>query len=200
MVSPKIVTVEVVSRRSVLLKNHVLNEKINAPIRSSTFTQNSAHPNMKKYLHFIPAILVMVLLASCGQSAKKSGSLPPVNIEIPAELKDKPELVAFIKESEMVINAFTVSAEDMVDNMKPYAGKDFDELGMAGKMRVMAIMGNAAMSFAEFTVKQAEIMDQGQFFEEQLNEEQAQAICMVLHTFAERLELLEEKFSELDRK
>lgn len=155
---------------------------------------------MKKHLRIVAAIFLAASLAACSQSAKKSGSLPPVKIEIPSELKDKPEVVEFIKESEKSINEFTVTVEEMVDKMKPYADKDFDELGMATKMRLMAIMGNAAMSFAEFTVKQAEIMEQGRYFEGRLDENQGQAIGIVLHTFAERLELLEEKFKELDRK
>lgn len=155
---------------------------------------------MIRKIQFAAIIIMTAILASCGQSGKKTGSLPPVEIEIPSELKDNPEVVAFIKESEKTINEFTVTVEEMVEKMKPYADENFDDLGMATQMRLMAIMGTAAMSFAEFTVKQAEIMEQGQYFEGQLNEDHGQAVGMVLHTFAERLELLEEKFKELDKK
>lgn len=155
---------------------------------------------MKRNLQLFAIFLMILGFVSCGQSGKQQGALPPVSIEIPAELRNNPEAIEFIKESEKTINEFTLIAEDMFDKMRPYADKDFDQLGMAAKMRLMAIMGNAAMSFAEFTVKQAEIMEQGRFFEEKLDEDQAQAIGVVLHTFAERLKLLEEKFSELDRK
>lgn len=63
----------------------------------------------------IAAVIMMAaLLAACGQSGK-NGSLPPVEIEIPSELKDNPEVVEFIKESEKTINEFTVTVEEMVE-------------------------------------------------------------------------------------
>ncbi len=54
---------------------------------------------------------------------KKFGSLPPVTIEIPDELKSNPELVGFIKDSEKVINEFLDTVEDLVEKLKPYADK-----------------------------------------------------------------------------
>lgn len=149
-----------------------------------------------------PWILILLLtsvLVSCGRSGKKSGALPPVKIEIPSELAGQPEVVSFIRESEVIINQFTVTVEDLVEKLKPYADQDFESLGLATRMRLMAIVGQAAMSFAEFSVKQAEIMEQGRFFEEQMDENHAQAIGLVLEAFAERLDLLEEKYQEIDK-
>lgn len=153
---------------------------------------------MKKIWNFAVLVLLAAGIVSCGQAPKKSATLPPVSIEVPSELADNPEVVTFISESETVINEFSVTVEEMIEKMKPYAGKDFESLNMAAKVRLMAIMGSAAVSFSEFVVRQAEIMEQGKFFEQQLGEDQAQAMGIVLHTFAERLDLLEEKFKELE--
>ena len=153
---------------------------------------------MKSIWKYAILILFAAWVVSCGQNPKRSATLPPVAIEVPAELADQPEVVSFIVDSEKVINEFSVTVEDMIERMKPYAGKDYDDLSMASRMRLMAIVGSAAVNFAEFAVRQAEIMEQGRYFEQELGEDQAQALEIVLHTFAERLDLLEEKFKELE--
>lgn len=153
---------------------------------------------MKSIWKYAILILFAAGVVSCGQSPKRSATLPPVAIEVPAELADQPEVVSFIVESEKVINEFSVTVEDMIERMKPYAGKDYDDLSMASRMRLMAIVGSSAVNFAEFAVRQAEIMEQGRYFEQELGDDQAQALGIVLHTFAERLDLLEEKFKELE--
>lgn len=155
---------------------------------------------MRNVWKFAILILFTIGVVSCGQSSKRSATLPPVAIEVPAELADKPEVVSFIQESERIINEFSVTVEGMIERMQPYAGKDYDDLSMASRMRLMAIVGSAAVNFSEFAVRQAEIMAQGRFFEKELDDDQGQALGIVLHTFAERLDLLEEKFKELEKR
>ncbi len=92
-----------------------------------------------------------------------------------------------------------VTVEDMVDKLKLYSDKDFESLGIASKAKVYAIFGKAAINFMEFTVKHADIMEQGQLFEQEMDETHGQAHGMVLLTFEVRLKLLNAKFNELER-
>ncbi len=155
---------------------------------------------MKKIVWVFVLFTLCATVNSCSQSSAKGDYLPPVKIEIPQELKENKEIVSFIKDAEKSINQFTVTVEDMVEKLKPYADKDFESLGMAAKLKVIGMFGNVAMSFAEFTVKHAEIIEKGELFREELNESHAEALALVLQTFAERLDLLEMKYNELDKK
>lgn len=72
---------------------------------------------MKTKIILIALLFGAALLNGCSpKTQNKADYLPPLQIEIPAELKGNPEVVTFIKKSETAINIYSKTAEDLGTN------------------------------------------------------------------------------------
>lgn len=151
---------------------------------------------MKIKLTFV-VLLVVLLSHSCNNKPSSSDRLAPLKIDVPPELKDKKEIVEFIKDSEEAINLYSNTAEELAKDCKEFIGKKEEDLNMLDKVKMVAIFGQFTANFSQGAIKYSEMLDQTSVFEEGLTEEQTAALATVLELFNQRMEQLEEKYKDI---
>lgn len=154
---------------------------------------------MKRIFRNTALLIVLVIACSCSGTKSSADHLPPLKIEVPAELKDNAEVVRFIKESEEAINLYTQSAEDLAEDCKSFAGKKEEDLSVLDKVKMLNAVGQFTANFAQFGAKYGEMTEQTKLFEEGMNEEQAAALATVLDAFKNRMQQIEEKYKDLNQ-
>ncbi len=152
---------------------------------------------MKNYRFAVISITIIFLISSCANSPS-SNPLPPLKIDIPAELQGNSDIEKFIKASEEAINLFSDTAEELAEDCKDFAGKKEEDLNMLDKVKMVAVLGKFTSNFAQFAGKYNEMEDQTKVLEEGLNEEQAAALATVMEAFKLRMEQLEEKYKDIN--
>ncbi len=122
--------------------------------------------------------------------------LPPLEIQIPAELESKTEVVDFIKRSEKSINDWTRKIEDLIADYQPYAGKSDEELTMREKIKVASIAGRFVANSFKLLADVAEFESEAQRLENNFTKEEEKAFEVVLHSFVKRIEELNERYEK----
>ncbi len=102
---------------------------------------------MKTTILILFVAVTAILFSSCGNSPSSSGKLPPLKIEVPAELKGNPEIVQFIKDSEEAINLYSNTAEDLAEDCKEFVGKNEEDLTMLDKVKMVSVLGQFTRQF-----------------------------------------------------
>ncbi len=137
-------------------------------------------------------LLLGVFVTSCGSDSKRRSSnlLPPLKIEIPAEVKDDPELVDLIQKSEKAINEFSDNVEILIEDLVDIA-EDVDtaeELSTFQKLKV----GKAFLEFGSHSTNVISALD--------LNDDQLRALAAVSDAFEKRMEEINKKFESVSKK
>ncbi len=152
-------------------------------------------------------LLLGVFVTSCGSDSKRRSSnlLPPLKIEIPAEVKDDPELVDLIQKSEKAINEFSDNVEILIEDLVDIA-EDVDtaeELSTFQKLKV----GKAFLEFGSHStnvISALETFDDYKSAKEQagepLNDDQLRALAAVSDAFEKRMEEINKKFESVSKK
>ena len=153
---------------------------------------------MKTTILILLVAVTAILFSSCGNTPSSSGKLPPLKIEVPAELNGNPEIVQFIKDSEEAINLYSNTAEDLAEDCKEFVGKNEEDLTMLDKVKMVSVLGQFTANFAQFAAKYGEMMDQTEVLENGLNDEQAAALATVMEAFKQRMEQLEAKYKDIN--
>ncbi|MBN1768786.1 MAG: hypothetical protein JW842_09775 [Prolixibacteraceae bacterium] len=152
---------------------------------------------MKK-LSYIVMIVFVAFMASCNnKKANKVETMPPLAVEIPAELQENPEIVKFIRASEKSINEFANKVESFYIENPDLLTKDVEEMSMVEKLKVMKVAGEMAIAFGEFSMHYAEMNTKMENFEEMMDEEQIAAMSTVGEAFEKRMKLLEERLDKI---
>lgn len=153
------------------------------------------------------ALTFSLLIMSCGNGKSKrrqSNLLPPLKIEIPAEIEGDTELVSLIQQSETAINEFSDNVEIMIEDLLPIIeeNKTEEELGMFEKLKV----GKAMLEFASNSTHCLEAMESFNNYTEQkeaagevLNDNQLRAIATVTEAFDKRMKEIDKKFEEITK-
>lgn len=152
---------------------------------------------MKK-LSYIVIIVFAAFFVSCSnKKANKVETMPPLAVEIPAELQENTEIVKFIRASEKSINEFANNVESFYIENPDLLTKDVEEMSMVEKLKVMKVAGEMAISFGEFSLHYAEMNNEMENFEEMMDEEQIAAMATVGEVFEKRMKLLEERLDKI---
>jgi len=143
-------------------------------------------------------IVFVAFMASCNnKKANKVETMPPLAVEIPAELQENPEIVKFIRASEKSINEFANKVESFYIENPDLLTKDVEEMSMVEKLKVMKVAGEMAIAFGEFSMHYAEMNTKMENFEEMMDEEQIAAMSTVGEAFEKRMKLLEERLDKI---
>ncbi len=148
---------------------------------------------------FAAMFLMTVVLTSCGSDKKNDevvNKLGKMEVVIPDELKDNPEMVEYIEGMTEVVDAYALMFDEMIGEMKEYKGKDFDDLNMREKIKFTASAAEIAMKSAPVMVKWAEYEIDRSTFNDELTEEELIALESVWLRFEQRMEQIEERHSE----
>lgn len=151
-----------------------------------------------KNFKYILIVAFVVFLASCSDSTKnKVETMPPLEVEIPAELQDNPEVVKFIRASEKSINEFANKVEKFYIQNPELLSKEAEEMSMVEKLKVMKVAGEMAISFGEFSMHYAEMNSKMENFEALMDEEQVVAMAAVGEAFEKRMRILEQRLENI---
>jgi len=112
---------------------------------------------MKKLL-FVS--IIATFLFSCSSNNEEastnssdSDKLPPLKIEVPAELQSNENAKEIITTGEEMINKFSNTLEDIIKDNKNLIGKSNDDLSFMEQIQVGKIAVQIAASMAEFAPK-----------------------------------------------
>lgn len=140
-----------------------------------------------------------ILICSCGgnkETEQADDKLGKMEIVIPDELKDNPEMVEYIEDMTELVDDYAVVMDEMVDKLKPFAGKTFDELKIGQQLKFTAIVTEVGVKSAPYMTKWAEYEMKWSNLEEGLTEDQLLALETVGKRFEERMEQIAEKYAE----
>ncbi len=143
--------------------------------------------------------LISLLIISCTSDNKKASYLPELAIEIPESLKDNPEAIEFINVSTVALNQWSIVFEDLVIECEPFAGKTEEELSTMDKLKLGKIMMEFMANMGQFAVKIAEMEQSVTMVEDGLNEEEAEALVVVMDTFEKRIEEIGSKYENIGK-
>ena len=150
-------------------------------------------------LAFVAMFLLSGVLTSCGSDTKNDeavNKLGKMEVVIPDELKDNPEMVEYIEGMTEVVDAYAFMFDEMIGEMKQYKGKNFDDLNMREKIKFTATAAEVAMKSAPVMAKWAEYEIDRSTFDDELTEEELIALETVWLRFEERMEQIGERHSE----
>lgn len=151
---------------------------------------------MNKFLLFL--FVAFGFLSSCtDKKSNKVETIPPLAVEIPAELQNDPEVVKFIRASEKSINDFANKVEKFYLQNPDLLNKDTEEMSMFEKLKVMQVAGEMAISFGEFSIHYAEMNTKIENYEQVMDEQQVAALAAVGEAFKERMLLLEQRLEKI---
>ncbi len=159
---------------------------------------------MKKILF---ASIISIFLFSCSSnneeatsSSSDSDKLPPLKIEVPAELQGNKDAEEIISTGEDMINKFSNTLENIIKDNKNLIGKKQDDLSFMEQIQMGKIAVQLAASMAEFAPKfvsfQSKIED---FKKGNVSEEETKAIDEVGRAFEQRMNEIEEKYKDLGK-
>ncbi len=160
---------------------------------------------MKKLIFFG---IITAFLFSCSSNSEETTSgtntsvdndkLPPLKIEVPAELQDNENAKEIIKTGEDMINKFSNTLEDIIKDNKNLIGKKQEDLSFTEQIQVGKIAVQIVTSMAEFAPKFANLQSKIEDFKKgDISEDEAEAIDKVADAFEQRMNEIEEKYKDL---
>lgn len=148
---------------------------------------------------------VSMFFSSCGDSSRKADSpqktvadskLGKLDVEIPASLRDKPEVVAYIHDMNKVADEYAILIDKTLEDFGDYENLDFDDLSMMDKIKVMKVTAEIGFKSMEMMAKWGEHHDKLNLFKEDLTEDETLALETVVNRFGERMKQIEKKHSK----
>jgi len=160
---------------------------------------------MMKKLLFVS--LIAVFLFSCSSKDEESSSssndsdkLPPLKIEVPAELQNNENAKEIITTGEEMINKFSDTMEDIIKDNKNLIGKKNDDLSLMEQIQVGKIAFQIATSMAEFAPKFVKLQSKIENFKKgNISEEEVKAIDEVGKAFEKRMDEINKKYEDLGK-
>ena len=153
----------------------------------------------------LTVLAVSMFFSSCGDSSRKADSpqktvadskLGKLDVEIPASLRDKPEVVAYIHDMNKVADEYAILIDKTLEDFGDYENLDFDDLSMMDKIKVMKVTAEIGFKSMEMMAKWGEHHDKLNLFKEDLTEEETLALETVVNRFGERMKQIEKKHSK----
>jgi len=115
-------------------------------------------------------------------------------IEIPASLQNKPEVVAFIKEMEILTDEFALLIDKTAIEANEFKGKNLDELGFAEKIQLTKLSSEVSFKSLQMVAKWAEFTDKRFSMQKELSQDEIKAFDAVFMRFQERMKQIEDKY------
>ncbi|WP_321296366.1 hypothetical protein [Marinifilum fragile] len=157
---------------------------------------------MKRTFQLSIILLFTLLIGVCSSNTKSEADkrLGKMEVEIPAELKSKPEVVKYIKGMSEVADDYALMIDNIFEDVGEYAGKDESELGVIDKIKLTKATAEVAVRSAEIMGKWGEYQSKRAQLEEQLSDAETEALENVWERFEQRIEQIEARHSKVFEK
>jgi len=140
-----------------------------------------------------------ILLYSCGGDKKQTAAdnkLGKLDVEIPASLKDKPEVVAYIHDMNQIADDYAILIDQVLTDFRGFENKDVDNMGMMDKIKFMKVSAEVGFKSLDMISKWGDYHNKLDFFKEDLNEDETLALESVMKRFEERMKQIEGKHAK----
>jgi len=154
---------------------------------------------MKRSITLLGTVIIATLIFIACTPQKKGDYLPPIKAEIPEALSDNVEAISYIEETTDALNKWSVVFEDLVVECEPYIGKDESELSTIEKLKLGKIMMEFVANIGQFAVNVAEIDQNTSTVEYDLNDEELEAMLIIINIFQARIEELNTKYQNFGK-
>lgn len=151
---------------------------------------------MKKLTYLLLIGIATLAFTACGSKNKADNKLGKLELQIPSELKDKPEAVAFIKGMNEVVDDYAILIDNALSDVGELAGKNEEELSMLENMRLLKATGEIAFGAAPIMVKWGEFMEKRENLNEQLTADELLAMESSWKRLEERMTQIENKYAQ----
>ena len=150
---------------------------------------------MKKLTYLLLISIVAVSLTACGGKNNADNKLGKLELQIPPELKDKPEAIAFIKGMNEVVDDYAVLIDNALDDVGDLAGKDEEELSMFENIKLLKATGEITLGAAPILVKWGEYMEKREMLNKQLTDDELLALESSWKRMEQRMAQIEQKYA-----
>ena len=150
---------------------------------------------MKKLTYLLFISIVAISLTACGGKNKANNKLGKLELQIPAELKDKPEAIAFIKGMNEVVDDYAVLIDNALSDVSELAGKSEEELSMFENIRLLKATGEIAIGAAPIMIKWGEYLEKRESLNEQLTAEELLALESSWKRLEQRMAQIDNKYT-----
>lgn len=151
----------------------------------------------KTYLIVGFVFILSFLMSACSGKKDTENKLGKMEVEIPDALKDKPEVVAYINQMAEVSDEYAVLVDEIMDEAGHLSGVSADELSMMEKLKLVTLTAEVAAKSTEIMSKWAEYQNQRAGLEEQMSDEELEALSVVWTRFEERMAQIDQKYNNV---
>jgi hypothetical protein len=155
---------------------------------------------VKYTLGVISIVLLSTVFTSCGSKGDSKAAAEDrfgkMEVVIPDELKDNPEVIEYIEGMSEVVDSYALLMDDMIGELGGMAGKDWNDLKIGEQLKLTKTAAKFAMKAAPITVKWSEFEAKRAITDEDLTEDEILALESVMLRFEKRMEQIEEKNAE----
>lgn len=146
-----------------------------------------------------------MFFSSCGDSSRRADSpqktaadskLGKLDVDIPASLRNKPEIVAYIHDMSKVADEYAILIDKTLEDFGDYENLDFDNLSMMDKIKVIKATTEIGFKSMDMMARWAEHYDKLNLFKEDLTEDEVLALETVVNRFEERMKQIEKKHTK----
>ncbi|MDD2277750.1 MAG: hypothetical protein PHS05_01680 [Bacteroidales bacterium] len=158
---------------------------------------------MKKITILSIAITCLFILGSCGSKEKKAASdyvstFEPMQIEIPAELKDNPEAVEYINGMTKAVDAYSIALDKVAAEIYKMGLKEGEEPSTMQKIKLIQVLAVHFEELSKSSEPFMKFMEQSNYLNGKLTEEEQLAFTTVMQRFEKRMGELEQKYEKLN--
>mgnify|MGYP007055515241 CR=1 FL=1 len=146
------------------------------------------------------AILAISMFSfSCSGGPKKTeadNKLGKIEVEIPASLKNKPEVVTYIHDMNKIADDYAMLIDQVLTDMRGFEKKDAENLSMMDKIKLMKVSAEVGFKSIDIMSKWGDYHNKANLFKQDLTEDEAVALESVVKRFEERMNQIEKKHSK----
>ena len=151
-------------------------------------------------------IAVSAFLFSCSSDEESTANnesssgdkLPPLKIEIPAELKGNKDAEELIITGTEMINTFSDTMEDIIQDNENLIGKDSDDLTFMEQIQVGKIVVQLVAKMAVYAPKVVELQSNIDNLKEGMTAEEGIALEKIGLEFEQRMDEINKKYEYLE--
>lgn len=146
----------------------------------------------------LAVLTISMFTFSCTNNSQKSAAdqkLGKLDVEIPASLKNKPEVVTYIHDMNEIADAYATMIDKVLSDLGGFEKKDMENLSMMDKIKLMKASSEVGIKSIDILAKWGDYHNRQNILLEDLTDDEALALESVLKRFEERMNQIEKKHS-----
>lgn len=152
---------------------------------------------MRSWTLLMAVVSIIACLYSCGSNPVSDDKFGKISVEIPKELKDKPEVVEYIKSVEETVDEYALLFDDILEDVGEYAGVEESELSTMDRMKLINATSKVALRSTEIMAKWGECTNKRMQMNETLSADEIIVLDKLWQQFEERMVAIKAKHEKV---